>query len=339
MPEEPDEVPIFCTSTETMSRADPEPPYLQIVKELRRRVSAGELRAGDPIPSTRALARKWKVALATATKALSVLSQEGLVEAMPRVGTVVAQPAPRPPPQPNAPAAREPELSRDRIVGAAIALADAQGLEALSIRGVASRLGVPVMSLYRHVPSKDELIAAMTDVALGEEAFPVDPPTGWRARLELGARLEWQVFRRHPWLARLITVTRPRPLPNALLYAEWVLSAIEGLGLDGATMMHVHIALHSYVSGVAANLEAEAQAEAESGLTEAEWMRTQEATFARLAGSGVYPAFDRVLRSLGDGFDLDLDVLFEFGLRRLLDGFTALIEAAGATRAGGGGAP
>src|ERR1700679_2723104 len=125
-----------------MSRAEVDPPYLRIVAELRRRVNAGELRAGDRIPSTRALARKWKVALATATKALAVLSQEGLVEAIPRVGTVVAQPKPGT----NAPGAREQELSRDRIVAAAMGLADAQGIEALSIRGVAARLDVPAMS-------------------------------------------------------------------------------------------------------------------------------------------------------------------------------------------------
>ncbi len=300
-----------------------EPPYLSIVNELRRRISSGELRGGDPVPSTRALARKWKVALATATKALALLAQEGLVEAMPRVGTVVAQPRPRA----GAPMAREQELSRDRIVQAAVALADAQGLEALSIRGVAAKLGVPAMSLYRHVSSKDELLGAMTELTLGEEAFPLAPPSGWRARLELGARLEWKIYRRHPWLARMLTVTRPRPLPNALRHAEWILSALEGLGLDGAAMLQIHITLHSYISGVAANLEAEAQAEAESGLNEAEWMQTQEATFARLAGSGAYPAFGRVLQSLGEGFDLNLDALFEFGLQLALDGLATFMAS------------
>jgi AcrR family transcriptional regulator len=309
-----------------VSPSEVEPPYLRIVAELRRRVNAGELRAGDRIPSTRALARKWKVALATAAKALAVLSQEGLVEAIPRVGTVVAQPKPGT----NVPA-REQELSRDRIVAAAMALADAQGIEALSMRGVASRLEVPAMSIYRHIASKDELIGAMTDRAIGEERFPDPPPQGWRARLEVGARLEWTVYRRHPWLVRLFTVTRPRPLPNALRFAEWMLGALEGLGLDSHTMMRIHITVHGYVSGIAANLEAEAQAAAESGLTEEEWMQTQEATFLKLAASGAYPAFARVLHSLDDEFDLDLDDLFELGLHALLDGFTALIEKAAAS--------
>jgi DNA-binding transcriptional regulator YhcF (GntR family) len=314
---------IFCTSTaSTVPRDEAEPPYLQIVAELRRRVSAGELRAGDRIPSTRALARRWKVALATATKALAVLSQEGVVEAIPRVGTVVAQPKPGR----NVPGAREQELSRDRIVAAAMAMADAQGIEGLSMRGVASRLDVPAMSLYRHIASKDELVGAMTDRAMGEERFPDPPPQGWRARLELGARVEWAVYRRHPWLVRLFAVTRPRPLPNALRYAEWMLGALEGLGLDSHTMMRIHITVHGYVSGIAANLEAEAQAAAESGLTEEEWMQTQEAAFLQLAASGAYPAFARVLRSLDDQFDLDLDEIFELGLRALLDGFTAMIE-------------
>jgi AcrR family transcriptional regulator len=307
-----------------MPAAGAEPPYVTIANELRARIREGELRTGDKIASTRALARKWNVALATAAKALAVLSQEGLIEAVPRVGSVVAEPKPRA----ALPVAREQELSRDRIVVAAIAIADAQGLDALSIRGVAAKLGVPVMSLYRHVSSKDELVLAMTDAALGEAAFPVDPPRGWRARLELGARLECQTYRRHPWLARLITLTRPNPLPNALRYAEWMLSALDGLGLDGRAMLQIHIVVHSFVAGIAANLEAEAQAEADSGMSEGEWMQTQEATFAKLAGSGAYPTFDRLLQGMADGFDLDLDALFEFGLRPLLDGFAAMIEGA-----------
>lgn len=80
-----------------------EPPYQRIVADLRRRITDGELRPGDRVPSTRQLAIRWGVALATATKALTTLRQEGLVRAEARVGTVVAQPEP---------AAVEPEALR-----------------------------------------------------------------------------------------------------------------------------------------------------------------------------------------------------------------------------------
>ncbi|MFE2141075.1 GntR family transcriptional regulator, partial [Streptomyces sp. NPDC059456] len=84
-----------------------EPPYLRIVGEIRRRITAGELAPGDRVPSTRQVAREWDVASATAAKALTALRVEGLVETRPRTGTVVAArppaaPAP-PPPAPPAP--------------------------------------------------------------------------------------------------------------------------------------------------------------------------------------------------------------------------------------------
>lgn len=297
-----------------MKRAASQPPYLQIVAELRRRITTGELAAGAPLPSVRQIARDFGVALATATKAVAALTQDGLIKAVPRVGTVVAS-------KPRA-SGRDAELSRERIVAAAIAMADAEGLEALSVRGVASKLDVPTMSLYRHVRSKDELVRIMVDVAI-RAPFPAEPPAGWRPQLELGARLQWQIFRRHPWLARVLILTRPLPLPNAIAHGEWMLRALDELGLDAATMLQLHIAVHSYIQGLAVNLEAEAQAESESGLSEAEWMASHDAEFAELAASGRLPTFAKVLTALSGGFEPDLDALFELGLRALLDGIGA----------------
>jgi len=303
-----------------MKRAGGDPPYLQIVAELRRRIAAGELAAGAALPPVRQIARDFGVALATATKAVATLSHHGLVKAVPRVGTVVTSKL-------RASAGgRDAELSRERIVDAAIAMADREGIAALSVRGVASKLDIPTMSLYRHVRSKDELVQRMIEAAIGAP-FPVEPPAGWRAQLELGARLQWQVYRRHPWLARVMIVTRPLPLPNTLAHAEWMLRALDGLGLDAATMLQLHIAVHSYIQGLAVNLEAEAQAENDTGMSEADWMASHEAAFIGLAASGRLPTFAKVLAALSGGFDLDLDALFELGLRALLDGVTARIAA------------
>src|SRR4051794_24088360 len=112
--------------------AQADPPYMKIAAEIRRRITAGELRPGDRVPSTRQIAQEWSVAIATATRALASLSQQGVVRAEPRVGTVVATPAPPPaPPQPTTRrrAVREPdqEPTRERIVRAAIEIADAEG--------------------------------------------------------------------------------------------------------------------------------------------------------------------------------------------------------------------
>jgi DNA-binding transcriptional regulator YhcF (GntR family) len=299
-----------------MARTPADPPYARIVSDVRRRIATGSLKPGDRLPSTRELARSWGVAVATAAHALKTLAHQGVVLPTPRVGNVVAGDARRP----RAPGG---ELSTARVVNAAIAVCDDEGLDALSIRGVAARLGVPPMSLYRHVQSKEELLRLMTDAVLGEEELPGTPPAGWRAQLELAARFEWRAFKRHPWLARVVNVTRPEPLPNALAFADWVLRALGELDLDAGDAMRAHLVLHSFAQGLAVNLEAEADATRQTGMSEDDWMRTKEAGFAELAASGRYPAFARVLAGIDDGFELEFDRLFEAGLTAILDGMEA----------------
>ncbi|MET9799274.1 TetR/AcrR family transcriptional regulator C-terminal domain-containing protein [Streptomyces sp. NPDC006368] len=311
-----------------------QPPYLRIAADIRRRITEGELLPGDRIPSTRRIARDWGVALATATKALTTLRLEGQVEARPRVGTVVAarqrpnatgrEAEPRR--QPPHGGGQHPELTRDRIVRAAIEIADAEGLTALSMRGVAARLGVAAMSPYRYVTGKDDLVALMADAAYGEVALPAVPPDGWRPRLEAGARALWQVCRRHPWVAQIGPLNRPLVLPNLIAHGDWLLGALEGHGLDARTRFDIHLLVYGYVHGLAVNLERETQAQAATGLTEDEWMDRQEAALRDVVDSGRYPAFARTLAGFQDGYDLDLDALFTFGLRPLLDGIAGIIE-------------
>ncbi|ARF56238.1 TetR/AcrR family transcriptional regulator C-terminal domain-containing protein [Streptomyces gilvosporeus] len=308
-----------------------DPPYLRIAAEIRRRITEGELAPGDRVPSTRQISREWGVALATATKALTTLGREGLVEARPRAGTVVAA-APAPvPPKRRAPADRgtalpDHELTRDRIVRAAIEIADAEGLAALTMRGVAARLGVAAMSPYRYVTGKDDLVLLMADAAFGEGAYPAKTPADWRARLELGAHTLWAVFRRHPWLAQLSPLTRPLLLPNLMVHAEWALGALDGHGLDPKTMLDLHILLYSYIQGLAVNLEQEAQAEAATGLTEEQWMDRQAHAVQAIVTSARYPVFTKVVGAFQNGYDLRLDELFAFGLEPLLDGMAAIVE-------------
>ncbi|MHA6620193.1 TetR/AcrR family transcriptional regulator C-terminal domain-containing protein [Pseudonocardia sp. DLS-67] len=286
----------------------------RIAADLRARIAAGEFGPGDRVPSTRELTRQWGVAMATATRALSLLQDEGVLRSVRGVGTIVAA---RPGSVRPARRRTTSNAARDDVVRAAVTIADAEGLATLSMRRVAAELGIATMSLYQHVSGKDDLVTLMIDRAFGEEPLPAQAPSDWRTALEIAARLEWAVFRRHPWLAAAMSLTRPQPVPSALAYTEWALGALHGHGLDTTTAFTVHLLLFNYVRGMAVNLESEAQAEAESGLTADQWMDMHMQTITSLAADGGFP---NVTRLFALDFDLDLDALFELGLSCLLDG-------------------
>ncbi|MEU2503323.1 TetR/AcrR family transcriptional regulator C-terminal domain-containing protein [Streptomyces sp. NPDC007863] len=331
-----------------MSEGDgrrPEPRYSRIVGELRRRIESGELAPGERVPSTREITRQWGVAMATATRVLTELRHEGLVRAVPGVGTVVSAPerATAPAPAPTAPAPPAPAapvrrstpapaaapagspggLTLSRIVAAAVTVADAEGLTAVSMRRVAAELGVATMSLYRHVADKDDLLVRMMDVAIAERPLPADPPPGWREPLDVAARQLWGLFRAHPWLAPAMSLTRPQLITSAMVYSEWVLGSLHRHGLDDQSAFTAHLTLLNYIRGLALNMETEREAEAQSGLDSEEWMDTQEPALRATLEGGRYPQLARLSRA---GYDFDLDGLFEFGLQRLLDGLAVLLD-------------
>ncbi|MDI6101249.1 TetR/AcrR family transcriptional regulator C-terminal domain-containing protein [Actinoplanes sp. NEAU-A12] len=289
-------------------------PYQRIVADIRRRIEDGSLRPGDRVPSARAITRDWGVAVATATKAHAALREAGLTVARPGVGTVVAGPAPP----------RDTDLSRDRVVAEAIAIADRDGLAELSMRRIATGLNVATMSLYRHVPSRDDLILAMIDAALGELRVPARYSGDWRADLDTCARALWAVCQRHPWLGPSMSLTRPQLAPNALRLGEWIMGALHPTGLGVTDRMLAHVMLFTFIRGVATALEPEAQAVRDTGLTDDEWMRRQSSVFERFAAQNPAPHYEQLIH-LDEGFEFDMDVLFEFGLARLLDGLQVWI--------------
>ncbi|WP_329115695.1 TetR/AcrR family transcriptional regulator C-terminal domain-containing protein [Streptomyces sp. NBC_01353] len=291
------------------------PPYLAIAAEIRRRIHAGELSPGNRVPSTRAITREWGVAMATATKALAALRQEGLVRAEPGVGTVVVRSA-------GAPAAES--LNRDRIVRAAIELADAEGLSALAMRRLATSLSTSTMALYRHVPGKGELVRLMTDAVCGE--VPLGPvPTDWRTGLEHGARWLRGIYTRHRWMAQaMASFTRPVASPNAMAYLEWILGVLRGTPLTPFEKLHTHLAIFAYIQGLAMADDLEEQARQDTGMSDGEWMDQNEPRFDAISAGGSYPLLDAL--SAGADFEVDLESLFEFGLRRTLDGVATLID-------------
>jgi len=211
-------------------------------------------------------------------------------------------------------------LDLRRIVATAIAVADAEGLDGLSMRRVAAELGAGPMSLYRHVADKDDLLLHMMDAALRAARLPAAAPPGWRPRLEVAARSLWAAFRRHPWLAPALSLTRPQAVAGGLAYTEWVLAALADAGLTTTVAFDVHLTLFTFVRGVAVNLESEATAAADSGLTSEEWVSAHEPRLRAITGDGRYPHFERLI---AQDYDLELDGLFERGLRYLLDGLAA----------------
>jgi len=296
------------------------PASARIAAELRRRITSGELTPGARVPSTRAIVQRHGVAMATATKVLATLQHEGLIRTVPGVGSVVAGAPPAEKPERRRSGSSEGALGVPAIVAAGIAVADAEGLGALSMRRVAAELGAGPMSLYRHVRDKDELVLQMMDAAISEVALP-EPPADWHEGLEIAARALWTGFRRHPWLPAALSLTRPQLLPGALEYSEWVLGVLTRAGWDPLTTFTTHLTVFTFVRGLAMNLEQEAEAEAASGLTGDEWMGDQEAALTALVADGRHPVFTQVLSTMD--FDLDLDALFEFGLQRLLTGIAA----------------
>jgi AcrR family transcriptional regulator len=329
------------------------PPYRRIAAGIAARIAAGELAPGDRIPSIRQLIADHGIAMATATKVIATLREQGLVQPRPGVGTVVATTPAHPQPglatlgysQPghSRPGQTGPSQTggkptqsdragtagppdRERVVRTAVAIADAEGLGALSMRRLAGELGMPTMSLYRHVSGKEKLLLFMMDTVFAGDALPeLSPGTdGWRACVEALARLQWSMYRRHPWLAQAISFTRPLLAPRAMAHTEWTMRALDGHGLAPDVLFLAAVTVANYIRGTAVNIEEEAQAEQETGLTDAQWLDTQQNRLGDILGSGRYPLMRRAVTD--PALEFDVDRLMEFGLQRLLDGLTPVLE-------------
>jgi AcrR family transcriptional regulator len=235
--------------------------------------------------------------------------------------------------QPKPTRGPKPGLSVERIVRSAIEIADAEGLAALSMRRVASQLGVGTMSLYTYVPGKAELLDVMLDTVLGEIAEAERPAAGWRARLEQRAREYWALYRRHPW-ALQVSGARPLLGPNETALFDSALHAVAGIGLDAGEMILVISLVGGYARGAAQGAVEAAHAEQRTGLSDDQWWAAREPILDKYFDADRFPTVASV--QLSGGFDpaeggLDYNLQhavdsFEFGLQRVLDGIEAFIE-------------
>lgn len=218
-------------------------------------------------------------------------------------------------------------LSTDEVVQAAIALADAHGIEALSMRKVAEAVGVSPMSLYTYVPSKAELLDLMFDRVLGETRDPGEAAAGWRARLAFIARERWSLTERHPWLLDL-ALHRPPLGPNVMRKAEQAMATLEGTGLDPESMGLAAEALQNYVTGALQAAREAREAERRTGQTDEQWFASIGELLEGRLDPADYPVVQR-LREGGRGKSAqgDPQARFEFGLERMLDGLEAFIAA------------
>lgn len=314
------------------SMAQPEPLYLRIAQEIEARIRSGDLRPGERLPSIRQIADRWGVAIATATRVVATLRGDGLAESKVGSGTVVSSSSgqPRPAGRVQAPVTRPPTgsgrarkvLGREYLLRTAIAIADVEGCDAISIRRVAAELEVGPMSLYRHIANKDDLVVQMADLVFGEAELPCPGPAGWRAKLELVARRQWALCCRHLWLPQAVSFTRPSLAPNMMVHTEWILRALDGLGLPLRTRMQEALTLHALVLHVALSTANEAEAAQETGVTLARWLQAQQARTEELFASGRFP----LLAQVHEESPPDLDELFEYSLARHLDGFAILVS-------------
>jgi AcrR family transcriptional regulator len=225
----------------------------------------------------------------------------------------------------------KPALTIDKIIDAAIAIADAQGMAALSMRAVGERLGRTAMALYTYVPSKSELVDLMYDRALAE--LPTDyPQADWRAAATAWANDLWAFYLRHPWM---LQVSQARPVlgPNEYLSMETVLHILHRSGLTPRMMQRVVGALFHFVRGNAQVIAETRQAAGATGVTDDEWWLTRSPMLTEMAPDFAqrFPMIN-LLAGAGayDGEDTETPYLeqearrtFEVGLTVLLDGIDA----------------
>jgi AcrR family transcriptional regulator len=217
-------------------------------------------------------------------------------------------------------------VSVDEVIQAGIAVADADGLPAFSMRKVADRLGLKLMSIYTYVPGRSELIGLMVDEVIGEVPHP--PHTGdWRERLTGVARHQWDECHRHPWLLQ-VESSRPWIGPNGCDRYEWQLAAVDGIGLSDIDMDQVITMVGAFTAGAArASVLAHHTVE-ESGISDLEWWEANSPILERVMPPGAYPLSGRVGTVAGEEYNAvgDPDRTFRFGLDRLLDGVEVLLR-------------
>ncbi|MFF0495334.1 TetR/AcrR family transcriptional regulator [Nocardia aobensis] len=211
----------------------------------------------------------------------------------------------------------KPSLSLERIVTEAIALADAEGMAAVSMQRLAERLGCAKMALYRYVPGKAELTALMLDYGMGEPprvTVADSDPEPWREALRQWAHTLYERYRDHPWTVDL--TVGPRPMgPNELGWMEASLAPLAGTGLRGSERLDTVVLLNGHLRSLVQQTTGRGPEEAESDI-------------ARQVGEVLAAHADRypeVVAAFADTSPDGRNAALNYGIERILDGVAALI--------------
>jgi AcrR family transcriptional regulator len=233
-----------------------------------------------------------------------------------------------------APGSRRPAYTREEIAQTAIAIADAEGFEAVSMRRIASELGAGTMTLYHYVCGKDELVALVSDAIMAEIIVPQDElPDGWREGLAEIARRTRAIFRRHPWIVEHLGEGDPSAMgPSVLRHVEQTFAVTARTGLDEEQQAELAGIVDDYVFGHAMRAYHHAPSGSEGEPREhldamVAYLTEQLAAgeyphLAAIAGDDPAAGFERIARASHD------EDRFERGLQRLFDGLEAWVEAA-----------
>jgi AcrR family transcriptional regulator len=211
---------------------------------------------------------------------------------------------------------REP-LSRDRVLSAALAVADDGGLDGLTIRSLAQRLGAKPMSLYHYVANKDEILDGLVDLVFAEIELP-EPSGRWREEMTKRARSAREVLGRHPWSIALLE-SRTTPGPATLRHHDSTIEALRAGGLSIAQTAHAYAVLDAFVYGFAVQ-EASLPFKGPDSAAEV------AGPIMELMGAGEYPHLVEfaVQHAMLPGYDFGDE--FEFGLGMVLDGIARMLE-------------
>ncbi len=220
-------------------------------------------------------------------------------------------------------------LDRARIVQAAVAIADDEGLDAVTMRRVAQALHTGAMSLYRHVPDKDALVSLMIDSILGEHDRGQLRAAGhaartWRAKLRLVAESTWRLCRAHRWYPEA-SLVRPPLTPNALAGLEWAFSIFDDYDLPAATKMQFVGTVHSCVLNAALSTAIDERTRARFGMTEHDAMAASWPFMRRMIDSGEYP---RVVDYMLSAPHLDDEQQLLAGVELIMDGIESRLAGA-----------
>ena len=217
------------------------------------------------------------------------------------------------------------------LVAAAVRIADADGIEAVSTRRVAEAVGISPMSFYTHIPDKAVLLDLMLDAVAGpadgdQRPSPEFNPAQWRANVTFVAREFRAFYLRHPWVLQVST-HRPVLGPNTLRSYEYFLAAFDGLGLSEVEMDLSVTTISNYVHGAVRDVARARMVKEQTGMSDDEWWYAI-APFLETVDFSAYPVASRVGPVVGELYGLgDPDQAFDFGLERLLDGLEILVTS------------